>query len=116
MLFDFECSVVCFLVHLPNASIAGCDSCIGTAFIEEDGLSDALSNGTLSVSALDAALTRTLSVRFRLGMFDPPNSTIYTTYGPERINTAAAQVIYRMQLLNGELLLSNVKLTCRLQL
>lgn len=42
--------------------------------------------------SLDAALSRTLAVRFRLGMFDPPNSTIYTTYGPERINTHAAQV------------------------
>lgn len=69
----------------------GADACIGTAFIEEGGLADALSDGSLAMAALDAALTRTLSVRFRLGMFDAPNRTVYTTYGPERINTPAAQ-------------------------
>lgn len=75
-----------------SQSLAGADACIGTAFIEEQGLADALSNGSLLMSSLDAALTRTLAVRFRLGMFDAANSTVYTTYGPERINTHAAQV------------------------
>ena len=87
---------------------AGTDSCIGTAFIGGGGLAASLANGTLALAALDAALTRTLTVRFRLGMFDPANATVYTTYGPERIGEAGARAAAAAAAAQGAVLLRNV--------
>ena len=87
---------------------AGTDSCIGTAFIGGGGLAAAIANGTLALAALDAALTRTLSVRFALGMFDAPNATIYTQYGPEKIGEAGARAAAAAAAAQGAVLLRNV--------
>ena len=71
---------------------AGTDWCMGTDFLVHSGLPDAVSQGLLNESQVDAALARTLSVRFRLGIFDPAASaSAFTTYGAERINTAASR-------------------------
>ena len=47
-----------------------------------------------SQSTIDAAVSRTLSLRFRLGVFDPLELQPYTQYGLERVgspdNLAAA--------------------------
>ena len=72
-----------------------------------NGVANAVGNGTLSTAALDAALIRTLSVRFRLGMFDPPSSTVYTTYGPERIQTADSVAAATKAAAQGAVLLRN---------
>ena len=71
---------------------AGTDWCMGTDFLVHSGLPDAVAQGLLNESQVDAALTRTLSVRFRLGIFDPPAfASAFTTYGPECINSAASR-------------------------
>lgn len=86
---------------------AGCDGCIGTAFQQAGGLAAALAAGSVSAAALDASLGRLLSQRFKLGMFDPPNATVYTTYGPERIATAEAARAARVAAARGAVLLRN---------
>ena len=55
---------------------AGTDWCIGTAFLVKNGLADAFAEGRLTDADIDAALTRLLSVRFRLGMFDPVDQQV----------------------------------------
>lgn len=54
---------------------AGCDlSCIGTY----DHLDEAIARGLISEADIDRSLARTLTTRFRLGMFDPPAEVPYT--------------------------------------
>lgn len=87
---------------------AGTDWCMGTDFLVHDGLTDALAQGMLTMAQLDAALTRTLTVRFRLGLFDPPAvASPFRSYGPERINTAAARHLAEEAAAMGAVLLRN---------
>ena len=86
---------------------AGTDWCIGTAFLVKNGLADAYSEGRIGDSDLDAALTRLMTVRFRLGMFDPPESQVYTSYGSEKINNAAAREAAYQGTAQGMVLLKN---------
>jgi len=88
---------------------AGTDSCIGSAFIGEHGLTDALHNESLPLTLADLRnmTRRTLAVRFRLGMFDPPNATVYTTYGKEKIHTAEAAAAAESSAAMGAVLLRN---------
>lgn len=87
---------------------AGTDWCMGTAFITENGLADALSSGALAEADVDAALTRTLSLRFRLGLFDaPPNASPLTAYGLDRVNTPAAAQAAEDAAAQGAVLLRN---------
>jgi beta-glucosidase len=55
---------------------AGCDlSCICTY----DHLGEAIECGLITESDIDRALERTLSTRFKLGMFDPPDQVPYAS-------------------------------------
>jgi len=88
--------------------LAGTDWCMGTDFLVHSGISDAVAQGMLNESQVDAALTRTLSVRFRLGIFDPPSAASpFTTYGAERINTAASRQAAEEAAAMGATLLRN---------
>jgi xylan 1,4-beta-xylosidase len=87
----------------------GCDWCMGTAFLVKGGLADAVDEGRLTGADLDAALTRLLSVRMRLGMFDDPAATqqVFTTYGTESIGSAAHRAAAYEATAQGLVLLKN---------
>jgi beta-glucosidase-like glycosyl hydrolase len=52
-----------------DALEAGCDIDSGNTYI--DSVPDAVTSGLLNVSYIQAALTRSLNIRFKLGLFDP---------------------------------------------
>ncbi|MDR0628821.1 MAG: glycoside hydrolase family 3 C-terminal domain-containing protein [Treponema sp.] len=72
----------------PEASAAkalnaGCDLNCGCTY---PYLTVACKQGLVSDAAIDAALTRLLRTRFKLGMFDPPEQDPYRSLGREIIN------------------------------
>jgi len=67
------------VIRIKEAAIsyavqAGCDLCCGEAY---EGLVTAVREGYLEESAIDQALTRLFTARFRLGMFDPQELVPY---------------------------------------
>jgi beta-D-xylosidase 4 len=90
---------------------AGCDWAMGTDYVMENGLRDAISEGLLNISQIDEALTRTLSVRFQLGMFDstPESISPFTTFGAEKINSIASKEAAELAAAQGAVLLRNSK-------
>lgn len=86
---------------------AGCDGCAGTGYIIDGGLLGAVAGGALAQGDIDAALARLLRQRFRLGMFDAPAASPYTSYGPERINTPAWRSAAEGAAAQGAVLLRN---------
>lgn len=50
-------------------------------------LEEALEQKLVDVSDIDQALERSLAVRFRLGMFDPPAAVPYSRISPSMIGT-----------------------------
>jgi beta-glucosidase len=54
----------------------GCDLSCGCTF---DHLGEALDQGLISQADIDLALSRILTTRFKLGMFDPPDQVIYAS-------------------------------------
>ncbi len=87
---------------------AGTDWCMGSAYVSENGLADALASGAVSETELDAALSRTLSLRFRLGMFDaPPHASPLTGYGLDRVNAASSVQAAEDAAAQGAVLLRN---------
>jgi beta-glucosidase len=89
--------------------IAGTDWCMGTACVMKDGVHDAITQGLLLEKQLDEALTRTLSVRMRLGMFDstPASSSPFRSYGAEKIHTSEAHHAAEDAAAQGAVLLRN---------
>ncbi|HEY8474108.1 MAG TPA: glycoside hydrolase family 3 C-terminal domain-containing protein [Natronosporangium sp.] len=77
---------------------AGLDS-----FTDQDGqseftvgrLTEALDRGLISESDVDAAVRRILTLRFRLGEFDPPEANPYAGITEEVINCPAHQALAR---------------------
>lgn len=62
---------------------AGCDlSCLCTY----DHLGEALEHGLISEEDIDLSLARTLTTRFKLGMFDPPERVPFTTIPMSVVN------------------------------
>ena len=60
-------------------------------------LPKALQEGLLTERQIDESLRRVLTVRFRLGEFDPPSMVPYSKYGPEMIDSPAhRQLALRM--------------------
>jgi beta-glucosidase len=53
-----------------------------------DTLSDSLEQGLATEADLDRALKRLFTARFRLGMFDPPDSYAYGRIPPSEVNSA----------------------------
>jgi beta-glucosidase len=70
-------------------------------------LADALDRGELAMSDVDTAVRRVLSVRFRLGEFDPPERNPYTAVTAEVINCAAHQDLAREAARQSMVLLRN---------
>jgi beta-glucosidase len=56
---------------------AGCDLECGTDY--RDHIAGGVADGTISEAEVDRALTRVLTARFRLGMFDPPERNPYAS-------------------------------------
>lgn len=50
-------------------------------------LKDALDQKLVNVTDIDQALERSLAVRLRLGMFDPPGAVPYSKISPSMIGT-----------------------------
>ena len=86
---------------------AGCDGCAGSGYIMDGGLADSVASGALTEAQIDAAVTRLFSQRFKLGMFDPPTASIFTTYGPERIGSSDARAAAELAAAQGSVLLKN---------
>jgi beta-glucosidase len=64
---------------------AGCDlSCICTY----DHLGEAIDRGLITEADIDRSLERTLTTRFKLGMFDPPADVPYTAIPLSVVNSA----------------------------
>jgi beta-D-xylosidase 4 len=62
---------------------------INSELILPQQLGLALQLNLTTVAALDAAVTRTLKIRFRTGMLDPLEMQVYTRYGIEKVGTPA---------------------------
>jgi beta-glucosidase len=58
-------------------------------------LTEALDRGLLTESDVDTAVARVLSLRFRLGEFDPPEANPYAAIGEDVVNCPAHQVLAR---------------------
>ncbi len=78
---------------------------------EHKGATNELANvaqsGSLKPEVMDAALRRALKVRFRLGMFDPPERVKYTQYPPSMIGAPAHQALALESALKAFVLLKN---------
>ena len=57
--------------------------------LERTAALDAVKQGILPESAIDTAVTRTLTARFKLGMFDPPNRVPWSKLGAADNDTKA---------------------------
>jgi beta-glucosidase-like glycosyl hydrolase len=86
---------------------AGCDGCAGSGFIVDGGVAGALASGELAQADVDAALSRLLQTRFKLGMFDPPAASAYTAYGLDRVGAPAARAEAAAAAAQGAVLLVN---------
>ena len=64
----------------------GCDLCCGTEYLQ---LSAAVGDGMLTEKQLDIAVGRVLEVRFRLGLFDPPEMVPYSKITTKEYDTPA---------------------------
>lgn len=54
-------------------------------------LVNAVVNGNTTLQGAQQLLTNTMRIRFRLGLFDPPQGQVYLTYGEGDINNAEAR-------------------------
>ena len=61
--------------------------------LERDAALNAVRQGTLAESTIDAAVTRTLTARFRLGMFDPPEMVKWSSLGAAANDTDAHRAL-----------------------
>jgi beta-glucosidase len=72
------------------AVLAGCDLNCGCTY---ESLMAAVGNGLLSEKDIDRALRSLLRIRFRLGMFDPPEQVPYAQIPPEANHSPANQAL-----------------------
>jgi len=86
---------------------AGVDLNTGYPFFQHSGLNSSLAAGTVNITTINTALTRSLSWRFRLGLFDDPSTQQYAKLGIESINTTAAQELVLEAGAQGLVLLRN---------
>ncbi len=63
---------------------AGCDLCCGGDY---NALVRAVQEGLITEKTIDRALSYTLGTRFKLGLFDPPNSCPYSKIGIDQNDT-----------------------------
>jgi beta-glucosidase len=72
-----------------------------------DRLTDALARGLADEADVDAAVRRILTVRFRLGEFDPEDANPYAATTADVVNCAAHQRLAREAVRAGTVLLKN---------
>ena len=72
-----------------------------------DRLTEALARGLINESDVDAAARRILTVRVRLGEFDPPGSDPYASVAVDVINCAEHRDLARLAARRGVVLLRN---------
>ncbi len=70
-------------------------------------ITSALADGLLTTADVDQAASHVLSIRFRLGDFDPPGSNPYSTITPSVINDTAHQQLSRKTADEAMVLLKN---------
>jgi beta-glucosidase len=70
---------------------AGCDMSLRDEY--RDGLRKALSEGLIAQEDIDAAVTRVLTLRFRLGMFDPPAQSPYSNLSDTVVECVPHQLL-----------------------
>lgn len=80
---------------------AGCDLDCGDSY---PSLIDAVPQGLIEESAIDQALVRVFTARFRLGMFDPPEQVAYAQI-PFSVNDAPAHRALALQAAKESLVL-----------
>ena len=68
---------------------------------------DAVQQGYLSQSAMDAALVRLFTARIKLGLFDPPSMDPYAQVDPSQLNSAAHRELARKLADESMVLLKN---------
>jgi beta-glucosidase len=78
---------------VATALAAGTDLICGSpqarVHLEREAALNAVHQGTLAEATLDTAITRTLTARFRLGMFDPPEQVPWSKLGASANDTPA---------------------------
>jgi beta-glucosidase len=82
----------------------GCDLCCGMEYRQ---LADAVGDKMLKESELDTAVGRTLEVRFRLGMFDPPALVPYAAIPATEYDTPANDALALRMARESVVLLKN---------
>lgn len=83
----------------------GIDLEIDTVY--QDNLLNALQMGLLNESDIDASLVRTLSTRFRLGLFDPPSMVSYSTIDLSIIDLPSSRALAYEAAVESMVLLKN---------
>ena len=86
---------------------AGVDLNTGYPWYQQNGLRDAMGNGTISMDTVDIALGRSLLWKFKLGLFDDPAGQAYTKLGIDAINTTGSQALVQDAAAQGLVLLKN---------
>lgn len=82
----------------------GCDLNCGSTFLH---LPAAVRRGLLTEAEVDRALTRALTTRFKLGLFDPPERVPWTSISPDVIGCAAHQALAHEVAARSVVLLKN---------
>jgi beta-glucosidase len=83
---------------------AGTDLDCGRAYT---ALGPALGHGLVTEADLDRALVRLFTARFRLGLFDPPQATPWSSLGDETIDSPANRQLAREAAARAVVLLEN---------
>ncbi len=83
---------------------AGCDISCGVTF---DKLEEAIQRGLITEADIDLALSRTLRTRFKLGIFDPPESVPYRSIPPRVVGCKEHRRLARQAAVESIVLLQN---------
>jgi beta-glucosidase len=82
----------------------GCDLSCGCTF---DRLGEALEQGLITEADIDLALSRVLTTRFKLGMFDPPEQVPYASTPMSRVGSNKHRMLAYHAALQSAVLLKN---------
>ena len=83
---------------------SGCDISCGCTY---DHLGEAIERGLITEADIDRSLARTLTTRFKLGMFDPPETVPYAAIPESVVNSPAHQQLAHEAALKSVVLLKN---------
>jgi beta-D-xylosidase 4 len=91
-------------VAIRNGS---CDVCSGAVY--HDALLEGVQQGLCTMDNVNAALSRTLAMRMRLGLFDPAENQPYWHVPLSAVNTTASQALNLLATQSSMVLLKNDK-------